>query len=105
MPFVIFIELIPIEIMEHACHSPCFFITTKLFCQCLHRGARCNQMSFGPIRMCSKEPMGSGEKMAVIGVLKQSSHGAWEVYHSSAFRSEEHTSELQSQFHLVCRLL
>src|SRR5689334_24294810 len=23
----------------------------------------------------------------------------------SAFRSEEHTSELQSQFHLVCRLL
>ena len=29
--------------------------------------------------------MGSGEKMAVIGVLKQSSHGAWEVYHSSAF--------------------
>src|SRR5438309_3638310 len=24
---------------------------------------------------------------------------------SSRFRSEEHTSELQSQFHLVCRLL
>src|SRR5438309_3155833 len=27
------------------------------------------------------------------------------VLHSSRVRSEEHTSELQSQFHLVCRLL
>src|SRR5689334_24057343 len=26
-------------------------------------------------------------------------------YADKAFRSEEHTSELQSQFHLVCRLL
>src|SRR5438309_9149930 len=25
--------------------------------------------------------------------------------HCTVFRSEEHTSELQSQFHLVCRLL
>src|SRR3989338_4399056 len=25
--------------------------------------------------------------------------------HAKVFRSEEHTSELQSQFHLVCRLL
>src|SRR5689334_23604677 len=32
---------------------------------------------------------------------------AWRGFHpdSAAFRSEEHTSELQSQFHLVCRLL
>src|SRR5689334_23879733 len=28
-----------------------------------------------------------------------------EVSYSSCGRSEEHTSELQSQFHLVCRLL
>src|SRR5689334_24629054 len=27
------------------------------------------------------------------------------VYYSQLARSEEHTSELQSQFHLVCRLL
>src|SRR5689334_23871058 len=27
------------------------------------------------------------------------------VRHRSQYRSEEHTSELQSQFHLVCRLL
>src|SRR5689334_24134390 len=26
-------------------------------------------------------------------------------YHRYSIRSEEHTSELQSQFHLVCRLL
>src|SRR6266481_9614612 len=31
----------------------------------------------------------------------------WRTAHGRAgpFRSEEHTSELQSQFHLVCRLL
>src|SRR5438309_3209800 len=28
-----------------------------------------------------------------------------EAYHQRIGRSEEHTSELQSQFHLVCRLL
>src|SRR5438309_9159963 len=31
--------------------------------------------------------------------------GAAGAYSSPAARSEEHTSELQSQFHLVCRLL
>src|SRR5438309_5577250 len=31
--------------------------------------------------------------------------GACESSESGASRSEEHTSELQSQFHLVCRLL
>src|SRR3989338_8297923 len=29
----------------------------------------------------------------------------WKLSGSRPFRSEEHTSELQSQFHLVCRLL
>src|SRR5689334_24682875 len=28
-----------------------------------------------------------------------------DVFNAGAVRSEEHTSELQSQFHLVCRLL
>src|SRR5689334_23869697 len=37
---------------------------------------------------------------AVLRILPQ---GVRE--HQPAFRSEEHTSELQSQFHLVCRLL
>src|SRR5689334_25281843 len=31
--------------------------------------------------------------------------GPWRSAFLSSFRSEEHTSELQSQFHLVCRLL
>src|SRR5687768_18070753 len=35
----------------------------------------------------------------------QSSHQRASVYPSSAARSEEHTSELQSRLHLVCRLL
>src|SRR5689334_24108711 len=30
---------------------------------------------------------------------------AWLRENSFSYRSEEHTSELQSQFHLVCRLL
>src|SRR6266568_5859323 len=32
-------------------------------------------------------------------------HGGGEALRPHAPRSEEHTSELQSQFHLVCRLL
>src|SRR5215813_14434653 len=31
--------------------------------------------------------------------------GGWRHTHRSGFRSEEHTSELQSRPHLVCRLL
>src|SRR5687768_17772820 len=31
--------------------------------------------------------------------------GAWLAQHAAEFRSEEHTSELQSRLHLVCRLL
>src|SRR5438309_8699047 len=34
-------------------------------------------------------------------VIEDWSTGYWDSW----FRSEEHTSELQSQFHLVCRLL
>src|SRR5689334_6731564 len=33
------------------------------------------------------------------------SYGRLRPLHTNAVRSEEHTSELQSQFHLVCRLL
>src|SRR5689334_2905721 len=39
----------------------------------------------------------TGEKTAALNSIK--------VYANSHYRSEEHTSELQSQFHLVCRLL
>src|SRR5689334_24291046 len=45
-------------------------------------------------------------------IVKQSKTRLWPTYRHYAavlvdvfYRSEEHTSELQSQFHLVCRLL
>src|SRR2546422_5595493 len=34
-----------------------------------------------------------------------SPQGGWTSQHSRVIRSEEHTSELQSRLHLVCRLL
>src|SRR5438309_6008950 len=37
--------------------------------------------------------------------LEQHAAGSLPVLPAEAARSEEHTSELQSQFHLVCRLL
>src|SRR5689334_24168757 len=48
----------------------------------------------GTKSMCLEQPRQSNEWEAV------------QVYKpTTCFRSEEHTSELQSQFHLVCRLL
>src|SRR5438309_8889572 len=41
---------------------------------------------------------------AELGALLPDAGGEY-VYLRAAKRSEEHTSELQSQFHLVCRLL
>src|SRR5207249_11167938 len=37
-------------------------------------------------------------------LLNELSHGP-ELWHQRSYRSEEHTSELQSRFDLVCRLL
>src|SRR5689334_24740779 len=48
---------------------------------------------------------------AAIGAIAASPSDGYAVYHlnnvhwDDGMRSEEHTSELQSQFHLVCRLL
>src|SRR5689334_24844623 len=42
------------------------------------------------------------DRLPVDGDLR---HGQWAPAWTGRFRSEEHTSELQSQFHLVCRLL
>src|SRR5690625_5410354 len=41
----------------------------------------------------------------VHGPLGMLTPGALETIHDEALRSEEHTSELQSRGHLVCRLL
>src|SRR5689334_24813392 len=44
-----------------------------------------------------------GEKVAGLTDFIEDARDA--IVAVSSFRSEEHTSELQSQFHLVCRLL
>src|SRR5207244_11393973 len=43
--------------------------------------------------------------LCVIGLRKRASNGACSFFDSNRSRSEEHTSELQSPDHLVCRLL
>src|SRR3989338_6630693 len=40
-----------------------------------------------------------------VRTFREGTRGALKVVFWSNLRSEEHTSELQSQFHLVCRLL
>src|SRR5690348_17749158 len=47
----------------------------------------------------------NGDRSRTFSRASASDH-SWSVrYSSSGFRSEEHTSELQSPVHLVCRLL
>src|SRR6267143_1296639 len=46
---------------------------------------------------------GTATKRCCLRRPLRASVSPWRVHRSS--RSEEHTSELQSQFHLVCRLL
>src|SRR5699024_11305773 len=45
--------------------------------------------------------VGTGEELAQVGRV----FGACGMYPVGFYRSEEHTSELQSRFDLVCRLL
>src|SRR5712692_3247867 len=45
------------------------------------------------------------DRLGVLGPRMIGVHGVWLDDDEVALRSEEHTSELQSQFHLVCRLL
>src|SRR3989442_12687474 len=47
-------------------------------------------------------PISSSKRCAATGSLRS---GAWRRTSSCRSRSEEHTSELQSRPHLVCRLL
>src|SRR6185436_20928630 len=78
-----------IRVHSHFCRSRCFFFffndtaTTEIYTLSLHDAL--------PIR---PDVRGSGER-GVAGV------GQW----LPLARSEEHTSELQSPDHLVCRLL
>src|SRR2546422_7327876 len=47
-----------------------------------------------------------GLRVRLLGhASRQGSQGGWLRRGAGEFRSEEHTSELQSRLHLVCRLL
>src|ERR1035441_1140441 len=52
-----------------------------------------------------RSPPSSTKRMAWLMVLKSKASSALAVQSSADWRSEEHTSELQSLRHLVCRLL
>src|SRR5438309_7267702 len=59
--------------------------------------------NFGsPLRLPDLGPIGSN---GLANPRDFATPVAWYEDREGAFRSEEHTSELQSQFHLVCRLL
>src|SRR5690554_6336132 len=51
------------------------------------------------------EPVAPGLSEAAIAPLQMSSRAAYPATPCQGHRSEEHTSELQSRPHLVCRLL
>src|SRR5438309_6277226 len=55
----------------------------------------------------SRPPRGdwSAKGIATRTMTRLTSGNESFAYSSTRYRSEEHTSELQSQFHLVCRLL
>src|SRR5258708_17604816 len=59
-----------------------------------------------PLLMCEElgKPVFEWNENDILS-LYQSPVPSWRKGHYTAFRSEEHTSELQSPDHLVCRLL
>src|SRR5689334_24895247 len=92
-------------------HTPLFFIndtaTTELYTLSLHDAlpillveqARAHQPERMHRGLLAERPDRTHQPRVVLvdaGVLRQ---------RVARVRSEEHTSELQSQFHLVCRLL
>src|SRR2546422_7726631 len=46
-----------------------------------------------------------GAVARALGVTPVTAHHWYHAWHANGRRSEEHTSELQSRLHLVCRLL
>src|SRR5689334_23570788 len=68
------------------------FPYTTLFRSCAAERGRCG----GSPARCSWKDLVEAPPLACTALLRDA---------RAACRSEEHTSELQSQFHLVCRLL
>src|SRR5689334_10910020 len=64
--------------------------------------ARLREMIKTINRMNTERYVGDSKLHEMVEIAMQES---WQVCVAHMERSEEHTSELQSQFHLVCRLL
>src|SRR5687768_18071689 len=76
--------------------STLFPYTTLFRSDSLHEGVRIRQVDGGRIELldCHAHPLAGWSVVAVPA-----------LNHLQRVRSEEHTSELQSRLHLVCRLL
>src|SRR3712207_9367624 len=85
-------------------HSSCFFFndtaTPEIYSLSLHDALPICHLQAGTSGQVSK-PQWHGRKPKAMKTLIVGDH----FIPSSAFRSEEHTSELQSRQYLVCRLL
>src|SRR5438309_4590706 len=55
------------------------------------------------LRRTARHQLGDHARLALAGGVDRLEHRG--LIDHAVLRSEEHTSELQSQFHLVCRLL
>src|SRR5439155_25794509 len=95
-----------ISINRHTPHTPFFFLndtpTTEIYTLSLHDAL---PISRGTARLVVAPRPQSGWPASSVCVLPQRSGRLSSVPPPPCGRSEEHTSELQSRGHLVCRLL
>src|SRR5689334_25269733 len=89
-------------ILSHLLYSFFFFFndtaTTEIYTLSLHDALPISTIN----RMNTERYVGDSKLHEMVEIAMQED---WEVCVAHMERSEEHTSELQSQFHLVCRLL
>src|SRR2546429_1514508 len=85
------------------------FPYTTLFRSCLHRSHKNKRLHEGESKIIScgfsAGPFSDSRAGGTFRLLSCSSKVTGCMWLRSSHRSEEHTSELQSRLHLVCRLL
>src|SRR2546429_9896971 len=94
--------------MIHCSHLLCFFFfndtsTTEIYTLSLHDALPIYLQADRTFRALGARRMRSG--VAILAVVAFASVPLWLHRCERDDRSEEHTSELQSRLHLVCRLL
>src|SRR2546422_5165712 len=80
------------------------FPYTTLF-RSLTLGSKVQQITLGEIRHVPGYPLFGYWDRPILGFQDANGNGNIEPSEVQVGRSEEHTSELQSRLHLVCRLL